>query len=201
MGAAHDTLGQVEAEADAVQMRPVSLAFTDPALEHEFRDEYFPQSLTSNRAALILATVQWAVFGLLALGVLDEDTTADFVVRYLVLIPAVLFVLGLTFLPSYGHWWTRATIAILLFNGIVWATQRTLIDEVGAVWGYAPMMVILAFAFTLTRLRFLEASISGIILIVYALVTWALFTDDTAVDLMVAAFFMFAIQLTGMAGA
>jgi class 3 adenylate cyclase len=92
-------------------------------------------------------------------------------------------------------------MGILLFNGLVWASQRTLIDEVGAVWGYAPMMVILAFAFTLTRLRFLDASIGGLILIAYSLLVWSFFTQDSALDLMMAAFFMVAIQLTGMAGA
>jgi class 3 adenylate cyclase len=63
------------------------------------------------------------------------------------------------------------------------------------------IVIILAFAFTLTRLRFLEATISGLVIIAYSLVVWALFTDDTAISLLVSAFFMLAIQLTGMAGA
>ncbi|HSJ71144.1 MAG TPA: adenylate/guanylate cyclase domain-containing protein [Acidimicrobiia bacterium] len=182
-------------------MHPVSLSFDDVDLEREFRSEYFVQSLASNRAAMILAAAQWAVFGAMTIGVLDEDTGIDLAFRFAVLIPSVLIVLGLTFLPSYGRWWTRATIAILLFNGVVWATQRTLITEVGVEWGYAPIMIILAFAFSLTRLRFLEASISGLVLIAYCLLAWALFTDDTGTDLLMAGFFMLAIQLTGMAGA
>lgn len=62
-------------------------------------------------------------------------------------------------------------------------------------------MIILAFAFTLTRLRFLEASITCLAVIAYSLVVWGLFTEDSSVDLMIAAFFMSAILLTGMAGA
>lgn len=182
-------------------MQPVSLSFDDVELEREFRSEYYRQSLASNRAALILAAAQWAIFGAMTLGVLDEGTGTDLTFRFAVLIPSVLIVLGLTFLPSYGRWWTRATIAIVLFNGIVWATQRTLITEVGVEWGYATIMIILAFAFTLTRLRFLEASISGLVLITYCLVAWAVFTDDTGTDLLMAGFYMAAIQLTGMAGA
>jgi class 3 adenylate cyclase len=83
----------------------------------------------------------------------------------------------------------------------VWATQRTLIDEVGPEWGYPVIMIILAFAFTLTRLRFFEATISGLLIIGYSLVVWTLFTDDMTVDLLVSAFFMLAVQLAGMAGA
>ena len=182
-------------------MRPVSLSFDDAPLEGEFRAEYFRQSVASNRAALVLAAVQWALFGALALGVLERDTGIDFAFRYGVLIPSVLIMLGLTFLPSYERWWTRGTIAVLLFTTVVVATQRTLVSEVGIEWGYAPVMVILAFAFTLTRLRFLEASISGLVVIAYSLTVWSLFTDDSGIDLLVAAFFLLAIQLTGMAGA
>jgi class 3 adenylate cyclase len=182
-------------------MGTVSLSFDDATLEREFRAAYFHQSIASNRVALILAAVQWAVFGALAFGVLEQDTDVDFAVRYLVLVPSVLILLSLTFLPSYERWWTRGTIAVLLFNAVVWSTQRTLIDEVGIEWGYAPVMVILAFAFTLTRLRFLETSISGLAIIAYSLVVWSLFTDDSSIDLMIAAFFMTAILLTGMAGA
>jgi class 3 adenylate cyclase len=185
----------------SIRIRPISLSFDHVGLEHAFRAEYFAQSLASNRAALVLAIAQWAVFGALAAGVLDDDTTTDFLYRYGILIPAVLIAFAATFLPGYRRWWARATIAILLFNGFVWASQRTLIDDVGPEWGYAPIMIILAFAFTLTRLRFLEASISGMIVIAYSLLAWGLFTDDGTVDLMVAAFFMVAIQLTGMAGA
>ena len=182
-------------------MGSVSLSFDDPALERDFRAAYFRQSIASNRAALILAAVQWAVFGALALGVLEKNTDIDFAFRYLVLVPSVLILLGFTFLPSYERWWTRGTIAVLLVNAVVWATQRTLIDEVGIEWGYAPVMIILAFAFTLTRLRFLEASITCLAVIAYSLVVWGLFTEDSSVDLMIAAFFMSAILLTGMAGA
>jgi class 3 adenylate cyclase len=184
-----------------VRMRPISLSFDEPEIELAFRAEYFRHSKASNRAALVLAAMQWATFGALTLGVLEEDTGIDFFFRYAVLIPSVLLVLPLTFLPLYERWWTRATIAVLLFNGFVWASQRTLIDEAGAAWGYAPVMIILAFAFTLTRLRFLEASISGLVLIAYSLAVWTIFTDDTGVDIMIAAFFLLAIQLTGMAGA
>lgn len=118
-------------------MGSVSLSFDDPALERDFRAAYFRQSIASNRAALILAAVQWAVFGALALGVLEKNTDIDFAFRYLVLVPSVLILLGFTFLPSYERWWTRGTIAVLLVNAVVWATQRTLIDEVDIEWGYA----------------------------------------------------------------
>lgn len=184
-----------------VRLRPVSLSFDDMELERGFRDDHFRHGITSVRVALVLGAAQWAIFGLLTLGVLEADTGTDFAFRYGVLIPSLLISLGLTFLPSFPRWWTRGLIAVLLFNGIVWASQRTLIEEVGIAWGYGPIMVILAFAFTITQLRFLEASISGLIVIAYALVVWAVFTDDDPVDLMVSAFFMLAIQLAGMAGA
>lgn len=202
--AAPDTLNPVEptgGTAAAERMRPVSLSFDDPDLERAFRDDHFRRSLTSVRAALVLAAVQWALFGLLSIRVLEADTGTDFTFRYGVLIPAVLLSFGLTFLPSYPRWWTRAMIGILLFNGIVWATQRTMIDDVGPAWGYPVIMIILAFAFTLTRLRFLETTISGLMIIGYSLVVWALATDDTTVDLLVSAFFMLAVQVAGMAGA
>lgn len=184
-----------------VRIYPVSLSFDDADIERAFRDDHFRRSLTSVRVALVLAASQWALFGLLALGVLEEDTGIDFTFRYGVLIPSVLLSLGLTFLPSFPRWWTRGLIGVLLFNAIVWASQRTLIDEIGPEWGYPVILIILAFAFMLTRLRFLEATISGIVIIVYSLVVWTLFTDDTVTDLLVSAFFMVAVQLAGMAGA
>jgi class 3 adenylate cyclase len=182
-------------------MHPISLSFDDLELERAFRNYHFRRSLTNVRVALVLGASQWAIFGLLALGVLEADTGTDFTFRYGVLIPSVLIMLGLTYLPSFPRWWTRGLIAVLLFNAVVWASQRTLIDEGGAAWGYPVIMVILAFAFMLSRLRFLEATISGLVIIAYSVVVWALFTDDTAVDLLISAFFMCAIQLAGMAGA
>jgi class 3 adenylate cyclase len=182
-------------------MHPISLSFDDLDLEHAFRDDHFRRSLTNVRVALILAAAQWALFGLLALGVLEADIGIDLTFRYGVLIPSVLISFGLTYLPSFPRWWTRGLIAVLLFNAIVWASQRTLIEEGGAVWGFPVIVIILAFAFTLTRLRFLEATICGLVIIAYSLVVWGLFTDDTALDLLVSAFFMIAVLLAGMAGA
>jgi hypothetical protein len=198
-----DPTGTTEAEAaeGTVRMHRVSLSFDDLKLERAFRDDHFRRSLTNVRVALVLAASQWAIFGLLALGVLEADTGTDFTFRYGVLVPSLLISLGLTYLPSFPRWWTRGIIAVLLFNAVVWASQRTLIDEGGAAWSYPVIVIILAFAFTLTRLRFLEATISGLVIIAYSLVVWALFTDDTAIGLLVSAFFMLAIQLAGMAGA
>lgn len=47
-------------------MRPVSLSFEEAELERAFRDDHFRRSLTSVRAALVLAaapepTVEWLV--------------------------------------------------------------------------------------------------------------------------------------------
>ena len=187
----------------APEIRPGSLKFKDAWLEQRFQDEYFDTNLQYIRIATILGAITWAVFGpLVPLVVKDESLVRDAVIRYGLGVPSGLLSLALTYLPNYRRIWQPALSAAILFSGVVWVVHRALVEDTGRPdWGYAGNMLILIFAYILSRLQFRYSALVGVALILMYNVGAALFTNETTTDVIFGDFFLLVTALIGTAGA
>jgi len=187
----------------APEIRPGSLKFKDAWLEQRFQDEYFDTNLQYIRIATILGAITWAVFGpLVPLVVKDESLVRDAVIRYGLGVPSGIVSLALTYLPNYRRIWQPALSAAILFSGLVWVVHRALVQDTGRPdWGYAGNMLILIFAYILSRLQFRYSALVGVALILMYNVGAALFTNETTTDVIFGDFFLLVTAFIGTAGA
>jgi class 3 adenylate cyclase len=151
----------------APELQPWLLKFTDGWLERRFQDEYFDTNLQYIRIATFLGAVTWAAFGPLAPVIVHEGGLfRDAVIRYGVGVPIGLVSFALTYLPNYRRIWQALVSAAILLSGLVWVIHRAVVPADRPDWGYAGNMVILIFAYILSRLQFRYSVLIGVALIV-----------------------------------
>jgi hypothetical protein len=85
---------------------------------------------------------------------------------------------ALTYLPGYRRIWQPLISAAIVFGGLVWVIHRALVEDARPDWGYAGNMLILIFAYILSRLQFRYSGLVGIALIVMHNVGAFLFSND-----------------------
>jgi class 3 adenylate cyclase len=186
----------------APELYPWSLKFKDEWLEHRFQDSYFDENLQYIRIATFLGAVTWALFGPLALLVVDgEGVVLDSVIRYGLGVPTGLVSLALTYLPNYRRIWQPTITAAILFSGLVWVIHRAFVEDARSDWGYAGNMLILIFAYILSRLQFRYSALAGVALIVMHNVGAFLFTDDKTIDVVFGDYFLLVTAFIGTIGA
>jgi class 3 adenylate cyclase len=151
----------------APELQPSSLKFKDGWLESRFQDEYFDTNLQYIRIATFLGAVTWAAFGPLAPVIVEEGGLfRDAVIRYGLGVPIGLVSFALTYLPNYRRIWQVLVSAAILLSGLVWVMHRAVVPADRPDWGYAGNMVILIFAYILSRLQFRYSVLIGAVLIV-----------------------------------
>ncbi|MGH2678903.1 MAG: adenylate/guanylate cyclase domain-containing protein [Actinomycetota bacterium] len=186
----------------APELRPWSLKFKDEWLERRFQDTYFDENLQYIRIATFLGAVTWAAFGPLAQLVVEEEgITRELVIRYGLGVPSGLVSLALTYLPGYRRIWQPLISAAILFSGLVWVIHRALVVDARSDWGYAGNMLILIFAYILSRLQFRYSALVGLGLIVMHNVGALLFTKDTTIDIVFGDYFLLVTAFIGTVGA
>ncbi len=184
----------------APELRPWSLKFKDDWLEHRFQDTYFDANIQYIRIATFLGAVTWALFGPLAQLVVEEGFVEDAVIRYGLGVPIGLVSLALTYLPNYRRIWQQMITGAILLSGLVWVIHRALVVDARPDWGYAGNMLILIFAYILSRLQFRYSALAGVALIVMHNLG-AFFTDDTTTDVIFGDYFLLITAFIGTAGA
>jgi class 3 adenylate cyclase len=187
--------------AQAPELKPWSLTFRDPLLEARYDDEYFDGNLQYIRAATLLAAVAWAAFGPLAGLVVNEGLVWERVIRYGLGVGSSLLSFALTYLPNYRRLWKPLIAGAILFSAVVWVVHRVLVEDSRPDWGYAGNMLILIFAYLLSRLPFRYSALVGVGVIAIHNVGALLFTDESTTDLIFGDYFLLITAFIGTVGA
>ncbi len=146
-------------------MHPVTLRFSDAGLEALFRAHLFRTVIPSVRAAHALGIATWAAWGLMIRQYTADAPELDLVIRFGILIPTLLVGLVATFLPAARRLWEAEAVAVLLGNALVWTVYVSVLAGVPFDLGYVGVILIMAFAFTLVRLRFVLVAGAGLAMI------------------------------------
>jgi len=185
----------------APELRSLTLRFIDPSTEARFQDAYFTDNLAYVRLALLLGVALWAVFWLLAWRALQAERGLDAFIRFGLGVPSVLVCLAFTYTRRFRRYWQVALTGTLLFSGALWATHQALIEDANSGWGYAGLMLVLAFCYIFSRVQLPYSTVAGGAMIVYYNVVAVFFTRDSSLDVMFADFFLVSFAVVGMAGA
>jgi class 3 adenylate cyclase len=180
------------------ELRPATLRFRDAWLEQRYQDSYFDANLPYIRIAAILGAITWAAFGPLArLVVHDEGLVWDSVIRYGFGVPSALISFAMSYHPSYRRFWQQLFAGAILFSGAVWVAHRALVEDARNDWGYAGIMLIMIFAYLLSRLQFRYSAPVGIGLFVLHNVGSVAFVDERTIDLVFGDYFLLVTAFIG----
>ena len=194
--------------AQTPELRPWSLTFRDPLLEARYEDEYFESNVVYIRWATLLGALAWAAFGPLAGLVVDEGLFWDRVIRYGMGVGSSLLAFALSYLPNFRRFWKGLITGAILFSAVVWVVHRALVEDARPDWGYAGNMLILIFAYLVSRLPFRYSALVGVAVIAIHNVG-ALFTDasttreaeDAVTNLIFGDYFLLITAFIGTIGA
>jgi class 3 adenylate cyclase len=182
---------------DRVRLDRLTLRFADDRLEGAFRDHFFRSVIGSVRAAFLLGIATWVVWGFFIRQFELEQPDLDVAVRIGVFIPALVVGLVLTFAPFARRIWETEAVLVLLFSGLAWALYSVVIGGVPFDFGYVGTILIMAFGFTLVRLRFLPMLVTGVGLIGLYLVTILVDGQATRVQIQLAMFYLVSFCVLG----
>jgi class 3 adenylate cyclase len=121
--------------------------------------------IASVRAAHVLGILTWAAWGLMIRQYTAAAPELDLAIRFLVLIPALTAGLAVTFLPIIRRVWEAEAVAVLLVNAVVWTVYVSSLAGAPFDLGYVGVILIMAFSYTLVRLRFLLMAGAGLAMI------------------------------------
>lgn len=170
-------------------------------VERRFQEAYLRDNLSFIRFAHVMGMVVWLLFWPLTRTVLQDAWATDLVIRLGVAVPSLLIGLGLTFTSWYRRRWQLVFSGVVLFSGLLWSAHRTILPEARPDWGYAGIMLALAFCYILSRLQFRYAAVTGALIVVaYNLITFV-GVRDRPNDLLNADYFILAFTGIGMAAA
>ena len=151
-------------------VRPISLGFTEPQLEAEYRRREFSSNLPTTRLACLLAIAIWIVWGVVVQGYLGTDAGFDTLMRYGVFIPLAGVGLALSFAPGFERLWRPLMALLILLTGAAWIVYAARLHAMPVDYGYVGLILIITFGYTLVRLPFrLFGVVSGSLILGYFL--------------------------------
>ncbi len=174
-----------------------NLKFNSEKIEHQYRRSSVRQSLKVIRLSLILGCILVPVFGILDIWMVPDHLWTVWGIR-ITLVFIMLIVYSLSFRSSFrdNSQTLMSILTIVLGFGI---TAMVLIsDTEGGYFYYAGLMLIIQFAHGLTRLSFINATISTLIIaLTYLFIAWGI--KNTPSELIINnSFFLFSTVIIGM---
>jgi HD-GYP domain-containing protein (c-di-GMP phosphodiesterase class II) len=162
---------QQKSQNDTYPSQPFTLKFLDASLERAYRTSVYDQNLIQIRTVFILFSTVYSLFGLLdsRLGVSDLNTFL--IIRYGVVVPLFLIIIGLTFTKLFFQWQQWILFSAFLIGGI--GIDIMLILEPMNLTYYAGLFMIFFSGFFIIRLDFYLSAIAGtVVFLFFFIVTW-----------------------------
>ena len=179
----------------------LTLRFASEPLEAAFRSHFFHTVIGSVRAAFLLGIATWAVWGFMIRQFELEQPDLDVAVRLGIFIPALVVGLALTFVPFAERIWEPEAVVVLLVSGLAWALYMVVIGGMPFDFGYVGTILIMVFAFTLVRLRFVPMVITGLGLMAFYLAVIVADGQATRAQLQLAVFYLISFFVLGLIAA
>ena len=142
------------------------------ALERQFRQVYFDNSLAICRTAMAMTLLLWMAFGVLDYFVLPVSRPQVWYVRFLVVTPILLSVLVFSFTKYFRRLMQAGLFVMVLGGGfgliLISATAQP--NEPGYSFYYAGLMLIPLISYSFARMRFWNATAANwIVVAVYVM--------------------------------
>ena len=177
---------------------PGRLRFS-PDLEAAFAEDHFARSLVFIRFAIVLAIVLYAAFGFLDLFIVPDQAGSIWIIRYAIVCPVALMVLGLTFTARFKNVAQPVLAGLAGLCGLGIVAMVAIADSSASALYYAGLLLVIPWAYSVLRLRFGYATAAAAaVLIAYEIV--AIGVKHTPADVLINNnFFFLSSVVIGMA--
>ena len=178
----------------------------DGELEKLFLEDYYNHSVVVCRAALVCSTLLFVAFGFLDPYAIPSATKQVWLLRYGVVLPALVVLITLSFLPVFRRIMQPAVGSILMVVGFGLVGMTTLAkpSELGYLLYPMGLLLVPMIGYAFVRLRFWYATIPNLINVgVYfaaaIIIQHVLETPRGVASIISQAFFIVSINIIGIA--
>lgn len=179
-----------------MEINPLTLSFSDPESERGFLQHYFRISLKQIRLALVLAIVVYIILGIVDLQFAPEIRDKLLLVRYGFVLPICVTVLGLSFSTYFRHIRQISISVAIVVAAIAAPVVAILIPALGV--NYIGLTSLLMYNYTAIKLRFVAASITGLIIFLLYNILDILMIQTPIAKLVEVDFYLMATMCVGM---
>jgi class 3 adenylate cyclase len=136
-------------------------------IETRYREDYFVNTVSSTRIALILGIVLYALFGILDMYALPISRQSAWIIRYGIVVPLFMLALAISYVDELHETVQPATCfsAIMAGLGISYMIAITNEVEYGNRFYVTGLLLISIWSYSLARLRFGYALLANLIII------------------------------------
>ena len=136
-------------------------------IETRYREDYFVNTISSTRIALLLGIVLYAAFGILDLYAAPLSWQSAWIIRYGIVIPLLVLTLFISYVEELREMVQPATCfsAIMAGLGVAYMIAITNEVEYGNRFYVTGLLLISIWSYSLARLRFGYAVLANIIII------------------------------------
>jgi len=182
-----------------LNMNIITLKFRD-GLEKKFREDYYKSSIGLLRLSFLLGALYYSFFGFLDVNVMPEMVPELFRIRFFLIIPCILAMILLSFTRSFYRWWQLAAGIVSVISALGIVIMTTLPHELARDNYYVGVILVLIYCYLLIRLRFIGATISGWIILLFYFISNYYFPVENPSVLVINYFFLISANILGMFG-
>jgi len=143
----------------------VSQSFVDASLEIAFRDHHRRKTRTMARVALVLGLVLYGVFGGLDYLLAPESTTSFWIIRYGVVCPMALVMIGVSLTEKGARWLPEMLVVLVTTAGLSIVIMTMIAPASVSQAYYVGLILVIFFGCTVAQLRFPMALGVGLVVI------------------------------------
>ena len=137
-------------------------------IEEQFREDYYKNTRSSTRIALILGFFLYSLFGFLDIYAAPISRDVVWFIRYLIVAPIIVFVLIASYIGLFQKYVQTLMSIVVAVSGLgvvamIAATRET---ELGDRFYFTGLILICMWAYGLLRLRFWHAVLANLIILV-----------------------------------
>jgi two-component system cell cycle sensor histidine kinase PleC len=136
------------------ELDPVRLCFRDSSIERVFQCDMLRQSILFIRIYLVAGTLLYVAFGVLDGVVGGVALPSMLEIRYGIVSPILLGVLGLTFFPVFFRIAQPALAVVMLSSGLGVVAMTAIMEPPFNRLYYAGLIMVVSYCGSLTRLKF-----------------------------------------------
>lgn len=178
-----------------MNLDPVSLAFKGN-YERLFLDKYFDSSIKQVRLMLVLVTFLYGAFYILDRMVVPDQKEIFFLIRFGIVIPIKVIIFLFSFTTIFRKIWQLTIFIAFIVSGIGISMMLVIAPEVYIYFGGIMLVFIAGYFFT--KLRFLMASIAGLITVLIYNIATALYTETAPEIVITINFFLVSTNIVCM---
>jgi PAS domain S-box-containing protein len=182
------------------KLNKITLSFKN-SLENEFKEDYFSSSLPLLRLSFLLGLFYYSAFAILDYLVMPDIIYKIWFIRFSVVCPAIIIMLILSYSKNFYKWWQTGVFLVTTLAGLGIVIMTIFIPAIGKFSYFVGIILVLIYCYMLIRLRFIWASLAGLIIVISYIIASVFITEIPQNYLYLNLFFLISANILGMFGA